>query len=73
MQRLPACALGDLFAATEAVGDDEAVWGCVADGREEFQFSNGGGNFVFVMLEAEGASHAAAAGGGRVEIDAEAA
>jgi hypothetical protein len=73
VQRVAVSELGDLFAATEAVGDDEAFWRRVADGGEKFEFSNGGGDFVFVMMEAEGAGHAAAAGGGRVEIDANAA
>ena len=73
MQRTAVCQLGDLFAATEAVGEDEAIFWRVADGGEEFEFADGLRDFVFVVEEAEGAGHAAAAGGGRVEVDAEAA
>lgn len=65
--------MGDLFAATEAVGDDEPVVGGLADGGHEFEFADGDGDVVFVALEAEGAGHAAAAGCGALEVDAEAA
>ena len=57
-------ALGDLLAATEAVGDDEPVGRGVADGGEEFEFADGHGDVVLVVLEAEGSGHAAASGGG---------
>jgi len=57
-------ALGNLFAATEAVGDDEPVGRSAADSGEEFEFADGHGDVVLVALEAEGAGHAAASGGG---------
>ena len=66
-------ALGDLFAATEAVGDDEPVGRGLADGGEQFDFADGNGHVIFIRLEAEGAGHAAAAGSRAVEVDAEAA
>ena len=51
--------LGDLFAATEAVGDDEAVgWG-LADRRQEFQFADRHRHVVFLLVESERAGHAA--------------
>jgi len=56
------CILGDLFAAAEAVGDEDCFPRCTADGREENAFTNGLGDFEFFTLEAEGAGHAAAAG-----------
>jgi len=71
VQGLAVGALGDLFAATEAVGDDQAVGGSTADGGEEFEFTDGHGNVVFVALEAERAGHTAASGGGLAEVDAE--
>ena len=63
--------LGDLLAATEAVGDDQPVGRRLADGGEEFEFADGNGEVVFVGLEAERARHAATAGGGALEVDAE--
>src|SRR5580692_9514797 len=65
--------LGDLLAAAEAIGDDQPVGGGAANGGEEFEFADGGGNFVFVALEAERSGHAAASGRGGLEVDAEAA
>jgi diadenosine tetraphosphatase ApaH/serine/threonine PP2A family protein phosphatase len=66
-------ALGDLLAAAESVGDDEPVgWG-LADRGQKFEFADSGGDFVFVVVESEGAGHAAASRGGRLEIDANAA
>src|SRR5579871_2003866 len=64
--------LRDLLAATEPVGDDQPVVGRAADGGEKFQLSDGSGDVVLVALEAEGASHAAASGSGRLEVDADA-
>ena len=63
--------MGDLFAATEAVGDDEPVGGGLANCGQEFEFADGLGDIVFVVLKAEGAGHAAAAGSGTVEVDAD--
>jgi len=64
--------LGDLFAAAEAVGYDQPVGGGLADGGEEFEFSDGFRNGVLVFFEAEGSRHAAASGGGRGVVDAHA-
>ena len=66
-------ALGDLFAATETIGDDEPVCGSVADGRQEFEFADGDGDVVFVGFEAEGAGHAATSRSRAGEVDAQAA
>jgi hypothetical protein len=73
MQRLAIGALSDLFAATEAVGDDQPVRRSFADGGKKFEFADCDRNVVFLSLEAELASHAAATGGGALEVDAEAA
>jgi hypothetical protein len=73
MQGLAARALGDLFAATEAVGNDQPVCGGSADGRHKLKFADGDGDIVFVGFETERASHAAASGGWALEVDAEAA
>ena len=64
--------LRDLFAAAETVGYDQPVGGSLADGGEEFEFSDGFGDVVFIFFEAEGSGHAAAAGGGRGVVDAHA-
>lgn len=45
--------LSDLFAATEAVGDDQVMGRSGADGRKEFQFADRHGDIVFVRFEAE--------------------
>ena len=52
--------LGDLFGATEAVGEDGGLR-VVADGGQENSVGEGLGDFVFIFFEAEGAGHAAAA------------
>ncbi len=54
--------LGDLFAATEAVGNENGLRLRVANGRQKDAFGECLGDLVFFALEAEGASHAAAAG-----------
>jgi hypothetical protein len=72
VQGAAGCELGDLFAATEAVGDDEAVGRRIAYGGQEFELSDGGGDFVFVVFEAEGAGHTAATGSRGLEVDAQA-
>lgn len=66
------CALCDLFAATEAVGDYEPITGGLADSGQEFKFADGLRDFVFVTLKTERARHAAAAGGRSSKIDAKA-
>lgn len=71
VQRVTGRTLGNLLAATEAVGDDEPVGRSVADGGHEFELSDGDGDVVLVRFEAEGTSHAAASGGGTLEVDAE--
>ncbi len=72
MEGVAAGALGDLLAAAESVGDDEPVGGGLADGGEKFEFADGFGDLIFVVLEAEGSGHAATSGGGRPEVDADA-
>ena len=54
--------LGDLFAATEAVGDEDVCGGGVACGWQEDAFAEGLRDSVMFAFEAEGACHAAAAG-----------
>jgi len=44
VQSVAVGALGDLLAATEAVGDDERLRGGGADCREEFEFADGLGD-----------------------------
>src|ERR1700719_2226183 len=73
MERVTACALRDLLATTESVGDDEPVGGRVANSREKFEFANGRGDFVLVVLEAEGSGHATASRSRSLEVDADAA
>ena len=53
--------LGDLFAAAEAVADDDG-FGVVADGGEKDAFAQFLREVVFFFFEAEGAGHAATAG-----------
>src|ERR1700722_3421689 len=69
MQRLTASPLGDLLAATEAVGDDQPVRRGLAYRRQQFQFTDRHGDVVLVVLEAEGTGHSAAAGSRRLKID----
>ena len=73
VQRPALRSLRDLLAATEAVDDDQPVGRGLADGGKEFEFADGHGDVVFAVFEAEGASHATAARGGSLEVDAEAA
>ena len=73
MQRVAVSFLGNLLAATEAVGNDEPVGGGLADGGEKFQLSDGFRNFVLLFFEAEGPGHSATSRGGRGELDAHAA
>jgi hypothetical protein len=41
------------------------------DCGEKLQFSDRGGDFIFVRFEAEGSGHAATSGSGRLELDAQ--
>ena len=54
--------LGDLFAAAEAVADEEIACAGGADGGEQDAVAEGLRDVELVGLEAEGAGHAAAAG-----------
>ena len=65
--------MGDLFAATETVGNDEPVGWRLADGGKKFEFADGDGDFVLIWFKTEGAGHAAATGSRSVEVDADAA
>ena len=69
MQGVTRRALGDLFAATEAVGYDQPIGRGVADSGEKFEFADGDRDAVLLSLEAEGAGHAAAAGSWTLEVD----
>ena len=64
---MAACALANLFAATEAIGDDQGVGRCLADGGKQFQFTDCQGNVVSVMIETERSGHAAYYSGRPVE------
>src|ERR1700756_2910756 len=64
--------LANLLAATESVGDHQPVWRSLADGGEEFEFADGGGDVVLFGFKSERAGHAAAAGSWRLEIKANA-
>src|SRR5579863_3418200 len=72
---MAAGSLGDLLAATEAVGDDEPIGRSLADGWQQFEFSDRHRDvvFVFIPLEAEGAGHATASRSRSLEVDADAA
>ena len=65
--------LRDLLAATEPVSDEDGLGRGGADGGQQNAFAEGLGDFKFVMLEAEGAIHAAAAGVEQVNVGAGAA
>src|SRR5690349_3187855 len=73
MEGLAAGELGDLLAAGEAIGDDERVGAGAADGGQERALSDPNRDVVVVLLETEGAGHAAAAGVEDFEVEAEAA
>src|ERR1700688_2970243 len=73
MKRVTSCALRDLLAATESVGNDQPVGGRFANSGEKLEFANGRGDFVLVVLEAERAGHAAASRSRSLEVDAHAA
>jgi hypothetical protein len=68
VESMAAGELGDLLAATKSVSDDQPVGRSLPDCREEFQFANSGGDFVLVVLEAEGSGHAAASGSRRLKV-----
>ena len=63
-------ALRDLFAATEAVGDDQAVGRGLADRGQKFQFADRDRDVVLLFLEAERAGHAATARRWSAPVDA---
>src|SRR3979411_2587604 len=71
MKGVPIGTLSDLFAATEAVSNDQPVVRGLTDCWQQFEFANGLGNFVLVMFKAERACHPAAPGRGRMEINAD--
>src|SRR6201997_720263 len=64
--------LANLLAAAESVGDHQPVWRSLADGGEEFEFADGGGDVVLFGFKSERAGHAATAGSWRLEIKADA-
>ena len=72
MQRPAAGLLGDLLAATEAGGNDQGVFGCLAHGGEEHLLADRDRHVVALpLLEAEGAGHTAAAGVEHLQIEPE--
>ena len=62
VQRAAIAALRDLFAAAEAVGNDEGVGGRRADGRQQPAFTDGERHVIVPRFESERAGHPAAAG-----------
>src|ERR1700678_3362344 len=72
MQAMTVGFLGNLLAATEAVGDDQPVSRRLPHCRKKFELADGPRDFVLVLLEAERASHAAASRSRRRELDAHA-
>ncbi len=62
--------LRDLFAAAEAVGDDQAVGRGLADRRQKLQLSDRHRDVILFFIEAERAGHAAAAWRGSAPVDA---
>src|SRR5579862_6633633 len=72
MKGMPPRTLSYLFAATEAVSNDQPVGWSLANRRHEFELANGNRHVIFVALEAEGSGHSAASRCGALEIDAEA-
>jgi len=62
MQRVSSSALLNLFAATEAVGDDEPIGGRVPYCRQQFKFANRDRNRILFFFKSEGSSHSATSG-----------
>src|SRR5262249_42901628 len=60
VESMTVAALGDLFAAAEAVGDDPGVSRRAADGWQTLEFADRQRNVIFVGYKAEGARHSAA-------------
>ena len=71
MERFAVGGLRDLFAATEAVGDDDRVARRFAHGGKEDAFADAHRQLVFLFLESERAGHAAAAGVGMIDVESE--
>src|ERR1700731_3058051 len=59
MERVPVGALGNLFAATETVSDDQPVRGCSTNRREKLELTDSHRQVILIMLETERAGHAA--------------
>ena len=62
--------LRDLFAATEAICNNDCFLLGAFDGRHQDAIGERGGNGVFFLLKTEGASHAAAAGVEQLDLRA---
>ena len=69
VQGVTVSTLGDLFATTEAVGDDQRIGWLFVDSWKKFQFAYRHRNVIFPSFEAERAGHAATARSWRMEID----
>jgi hypothetical protein len=61
MKSRPMSCLSDLLAAAKAVGNDQGVFGGIANGGKQHPLTAGNGNFIMIFLKAKGACHAAAA------------
>src|ERR1700728_339576 len=71
MKRVTPGSLPDLLAATESVGDDEPVRGRFTHCGQKFEFADGRGDFIFVVLKAERAGHPTASRSWSLEVDAD--
>src|SRR5262252_7649169 len=69
MKGMAVGALGNLLAATETIRDHQPVWGCLANGWEQFKFADRHGDVVFVLLKPKGSRHSATARCGKLVID----
>jgi hypothetical protein len=61
MQRAPVRVLSNLLATAEAVSYEQCIRSGTANSRQQNALSECLGNFVFLLLKAEGPGHAAAA------------
>src|SRR6185437_8463461 len=65
-------ALLNLFATTEAVGNDQSFRRCSPDSRQQLKIPNRDRNIVFVVFKTEGTGHSATALRGSCEIEPQA-
>ena len=60
MQSRPMGCLPDLLTAAKAVGNDQGVFGGIANGGKQHPLPAGNRTFIMMFLKAKGACHAAA-------------